>query len=84
MMYINITLVKYDKRFIAINNNSDTIDPISVDNDFAGLKNWFNKFYARDCNRKIRAVNKAKCERDEPLTSMVPYGYQKDPERPGH
>ena len=83
-MYINITFAKYDVRFIAINDNYDTIDPNSVDNDFAGLKNWFNEFYARDTSRKIRAVNKAKGERGEPLTSMVPYGYQKDPERPGH
>lgn len=83
-MYINITFAQYDMRFIAINDNYDTIDPNSVDNDFAGLKNWFNKFYARDCSRKIRAANKTKGERGEPLTSMVPYKYQKDPERPGH
>lgn len=81
-MYINITFAKYDVRFIAVNDNYDTIDPNSVDNDFAGLKNWFNEFYARDTSRKIRAVNKAKGERGEPLTSHLPYGYQKDPDNP--
>lgn len=83
-MYTNITFAKYGVRFIAINDNYDTIDPNSMDNDFAGLKNWFNEFYARDCSRKIRAVNKAKGERGETLTSMVPYGYLKDPEQTGH
>ncbi len=78
-MYINITFAKHEVRFIAINDNFDTIDPNSVDNDFAGIKNWFNEFYARDTSRKIRAVNKAKGERGEPLTVNVPYGYKKDP-----
>ena len=41
-MYTNITFAKYGVRFIAINDNYDTIDPNSVDNDFAGIKNWFN------------------------------------------
>lgn len=81
-MYTNITFAKYGVRFIAINDNYDTIDPNSVDNDFAGLKNWFNEFYARDTSRKIRAVNKAKGERGEPLTSHPPYGYEKDPNDP--
>lgn len=83
-MYTNITFAKYGVRFIAINDNYDTIDPNSVDNDFAGIKNWFNEFYARDTSRKIRAVNKAKAERGEPLTSHVPYGYKKDPDNPKH
>ena len=38
-MYTNITFAKYGVRFIAINDNYDTIDPNSVDNDFAGIKN---------------------------------------------
>lgn len=83
-MYTNITFAKYGVRFIAINDNYDTIDPNSVDNDFAGLKNWFNEFYARDTSRKIRAVTKAKGERGEPLTSILPYGYKSDPENPKH
>ena len=81
-MYTNITFAKYGVRFIAINDNYDTIDPNSVDNDFAGIKNWFNEFYARDTSRKIRAVNKAKGERGEPLATNIPYGYKKDPDTP--
>lgn len=79
-MYINVTFAQHGVRYIAINDNFDTIDPNSVDNDFAGLKNWFNEFFARDTSRKIRAVNKSKGERGEPLTTNVPFGYLKNPE----
>lgn len=81
-MYINFTFAEHGVRFIAINDNYDTIDPNSVDNDFAGIKNWFNEFYARDTSRKIRAVNKAKGECGERLTTNVPYGYIKNPDDP--
>ncbi len=79
-MYINFTFAEHNVRFIAINDNYDSIDPNSVDNDFAGIKNWFNEFYARDTSRRIRAVNKAKGERGERLTVNVPYGYRKNPD----
>ena len=81
-LYTNFTFPQYGVRYIAINDNFDTIDPNSTDNDFAGIKNWFNEFYARDTSRKIRAVNKAKGERGVPLTTNVPYGYLKDPDNP--
>lgn len=81
-MYINFTFAEHGVRFIAINDNYDTIDPNSIDNDFAGIKNWFNEFYARDTSRKIRAVNKAKGERGERLTTNIPYGYKKNPDDP--
>ena len=83
-LYTNFTFPQYGVRYIAINDNYDTIDPNSVNNDFAGIKNWFNEFYARDTSRKIRAVQKAKGERGVPLTVNVPYGYVKDPENPKH
>ena len=73
-LYINFTFPKYSVRYIAIN------DPNSTDNDVAGIKNWFNEFFAKDTSRKIRAVQKAKGERGVPLTTNVPFGYRKDPE----
>ena len=81
-LYTNFTFPQYGVRYIAINDNFDTINPNSTDNDFAGIKNWFNEFYARDTSRKIRAVQKSKGERGVPLTVNVPYGYLKDPENP--
>lgn len=83
-LYTNFTFPQNGVRFIAINDDFDSSDPNSVNNDFAGIKNWFNEFYARDTSRKIRAVNKAKGERGVPLTTNVPYGYIKDPENPKH
>ena len=81
-MFINITFAKHNVRYIAINDNFDTLNPNSVDNDFAGIRMWFNEFYARDTSRKVRAVVKAKGERGEPLTGFLPYGYVKDPNDP--
>ena len=78
-LYINFTFPKYGVRYIAINDHFDTIDPNSTDNDVAGIKNWFNEFFAKDTSRKIRAVNKAKGDRGVPLTTNVPFGYLKDP-----
>ena len=40
-------------RYIAINDHFDTIDPNSTDSDMAGIKNWFNEWYAKDTSRKI-------------------------------
>ena len=79
-MFINITFAKHNVRYIAINDNFDTQNQNSVDNGFAGIRMWFNEFYARDTSRKIRAVNKAKGERGERLTTNAPYGYRKNPE----
>ena len=79
-MFINITFAKHNVRYIAINDNFDTQNQNSVDNDFAGIRMWFNEFYARDTSRKIRSVNKAKGERRESLTTNAPYGYRKNPE----
>ncbi len=42
-LYTNFTFPQNGVRFIAINDNYDTIDPNRVDNDFAGIKNWFNE-----------------------------------------
>lgn len=83
-LYTNFTFPENGVRYIAINDDFDSAEPNSVKNDFAGIKNWFNEFYARDTSRKIRAVQKAKGERGVPLTTNVPYGYVKDPENPKH
>ena len=50
-LYINFTFPKHGVRYIAINDNLDTIDPNSTDNDFAGIRFWFNEFFARDSSR---------------------------------
>ena len=81
-LYINYTFPQNDVRYIAINDHFDSINPNSTDSDIAGIKNWFNEFFAKDTSRKIRAVQKAKGERGERLTVHVTYGYMKNPENP--
>ena len=83
-LYTTYTFPQCGVRYIAINDNYDSADQVSVNNDVAGIKNWFNEFYARDTSRKIRAVNKAKGEKGIPLTTNVPYGYMKDPANSKH
>ena len=79
-LYINYTFPQYGVRYIAVKDHFDTINPNSTDSDMAGIRNWFNEFFAKDTSRKIRAVNKAKGERGERLTVNVPYGYKSDPD----
>ena len=79
-LYINFTFPKYSVRYIAINDHFDTIDPNSTDNDVAGIKNWFNEFFAKDTSRKIRAVQKAKGERGRTADNKCAFWL---PQRPG-
>ena len=76
---MEIIFPQYDVRFIAVNDGADSENGID---DFSGIKNYFNDFYARDTSRKIRAVLKAKGERGERVGSTVPYGYMKSPDDP--
>jgi DNA invertase Pin-like site-specific DNA recombinase len=41
-LYTNFTFPQNGARYIAINDNFDSADPNSMNNDFAGIKNWFN------------------------------------------
>ncbi|MBR6954340.1 MAG: recombinase family protein [Clostridia bacterium] len=83
-LYTTYTFPQNGVRYIAINDGFDTADQLGVGNDMAGIRNWFNEFFAKDTSRKIRAVNRAKGERGVPLTANVPYGYMKDPADPKH
>ena len=83
-LYTTYTFPQNGVRYIAINDGFDTEDQLSVGNDMAGIRNWFNEFFAKDTSRKIRAINQAKGQRGVPLTSNVPYGYVKDPVDPKH
>lgn len=76
-MLMEITFPQYDIRFIAINDGVDSANGVS---DFSGIKNYFNNFYARDTSRKFRAVQRAKGERGERVSSATPYGYMRNPE----
>lgn len=78
-MLMEITFPQYDVRFIAIN---DGVDSLYGESDFSGIKNYFNDFYARDTSKKIRAVLRSKGERDERISTTVPYGYMRSTDDP--
>ncbi|MDI9499667.1 MAG: Recombinase [Pelotomaculum sp. PtaU1.Bin035] len=77
--YTELVFPSYGIRFIAINDN---VDSLYGDNDFTPFKNLFNDFYAKDTSRKIRAVKKAQAERGERVGTRAPYGYKKDENDP--
>lgn len=77
--YTEMIFPSYGVRFIAVNNN---VDSLYGDNDFTPFVNLFNDFYAKDTSRKIRAVKKAQAERGERVATRAPYGYKKDENDP--
>lgn len=78
-MLMEVTFPQYDVRFIAINDGVDSANDTS---DYAGIRNYFNDLFARDTSRKIRAVQRAKGEREERVGTNIPYGYMKNPDEP--
>ncbi|MGN0613798.1 MAG: recombinase family protein [Porcipelethomonas sp.] len=71
--YIEIIFPDYDVRYIAINDNVDTL---KSENELMAFKNIFNDWYARDTSKKIRAVFKAKGQSGKPLSVPI-YGYKR-------
>ena len=67
-------------RFIAVNDNYDSINPASADSMSLHLKNLINDVYARDISAKVTPVLRGKQERGEFIGSWAPYGYQKSPQ----
>ncbi len=75
--YIDVIFPALNCRFIAVNDNVDTI---RNSNDMMAIfKNVMNDFYARDTSAKIRAVRKSSCRSGNYMGAFAPYGYVKDP-----
>lgn len=66
-------------RYIAILDNIDTSKGLS---DFLPVQDWFNEMHAKNTSQKEREVFKHKGESGIPLTTVLPYGYMKNPENP--
>jgi len=78
---IEMFFPEHEVRFIAL---SDNVDSARGDEEFTGLRNWFNDFYARDTSKKIRAIKKNQAESGKRVNGMVPYGYIPDPADRNH
>ena len=66
-------------RFIAINDNYDSLDgKDQADEIIIPFKNLINDAYCRDISVKIRSHLEVKRKNGEFIGSFAPYGYQKD------
>lgn len=68
-------------RFISINDNYDSINPMDSNKYFSlSIKNLSNEFVARDISRKVQSVFNAKQKNGEFIGSYAAHGYMKSPE----
>ena len=78
--YVEIKYPSLGVRFIAIQENVDTMKNIGT--EMMPFNNIFNEWYAAQTSKKIRAVWKAKADKGERVSSTVPYGYKKSEDDP--
>ena len=72
-------------RFIAINDNYDSVESNSMDDQFMlPFKNLMNDSYSRDLSVKIRSQFAVKRKKGEFVGSFTIYGYKKDTENKNH
>ena len=73
--------VRLGVRYIAIMDNIDTAEGLS---DFLPVQDWFNEMHAKNTSKKVRAVFHNKGMSGKPLTTVIPYGYRKNPDSTDH
>ena len=78
--YVEIKYPSLGVRFIAIQENVDTLKNIGT--EMMPFNNIFNEWYAAQTSKKIRAVWKSKADKGERVSSAVPYGYKKSEDDP--
>lgn len=76
--YLEKIFPKYNVRFIAINDNYDSLNPVGS-NYIIPFKSIINDKYAEDISIKVRSTFDAKRKRGEFIGAFAPYGYIKDP-----
>ena len=76
--YLEIQYPKLGVRFIAIQENVDTLKESGT--EMMPFNNIFNEWYAAQTSKKIRAVNQMKAANGKRVSSTVPYGYVRDTE----
>lgn len=66
-----------DVRFIAINDNIDSVD--GLDNLLLPFTNVINSFYAQEASRKTKAAHRTRAKDGKYLGGHAMFGYIKDP-----
>ena len=79
--YTEIYFPSKGVRYIAINDNVDTING---ENELAPFLNILNEMHARQTSKKVKAALRTRCMAGTHWGSHTPLGYIKDPERKGH
>ncbi len=75
--YIDYIFPTYNIRFIALNDNVDTLNANSTAMDMMPIMNVFNEWHAANTSKKIRAVIEANAKSGKYRTTFAPYGYVK-------
>ena len=65
-------------RFIAINDNYDSLNLSSNDDFMMPIRNVFNAHYSKDISRKVKSALRAKQNAGEFVGAFACYGYKKD------
>lgn len=65
-------------RYVAINDNYDSLEEESSANDIAPFRNVFNDMYAKDISKKVRSALHTKQLNGEFIGTNAPLGYIKD------
>ncbi len=67
-------------RFIAVNDNVDSLNRGNNDEIFIAFRNIFNEHYSRDISRKIRSAMNTSCQSGKFIGAFAPFGYMKSPD----
>lgn len=67
-------------RFIAVNDNVDSLNRGNNDEIFIAFRNIFNEHYSRDISRKIRSAMNTSCRSGKFIGAFAPFGYMKSPD----
>lgn len=82
--YIEKIFPFFDVRFIAVNDNYDSLDNAASDGLVVPFKNLINEAYCRDSSVKIRSCLDVKRRRGDFTGAFAVYGYLKDPQNKNH
>jgi len=74
--YLEIYFARKKIRYIAVNDNIDTLRP---DNDIAPFRNILNDLYAKDLSRKVKSAKRQRAANGYYISAQPPYGYNPDP-----
>lgn len=75
--YLEQVFPLFGVRFIAINDNYDSLNSQSRDGMLVPIKGMINEMYSKDLSQKIQSCFRSKEARGE-IYTLVPFGYKKD------